>query len=176
MVWAVFAVFAAGLIGYALGGWVGVAVGACSATAVTVLLEPLTPPGDRMTAHERRMRRNRRYRTRYEALEDNWRNPYRPTQRTDWKAVDRLVAEGRAVEQLVEPEIVPLRAAVEAEAPAPVPLSDPAPALDEPKPAPAAPKSAPKKPAAKRKAAGPKSTPARKPRTQSKSRAVQTGR
>ena len=40
MVVRMFAVLAAGLIGYALGGWLGVAVGAGSATAVTILLEP----------------------------------------------------------------------------------------------------------------------------------------
>jgi hypothetical protein len=103
----VLAVLAAGLIGYALGGWLGVAVGACSATAVSVLLDPLTPPGDRLTAHERRMRKNRRYRLRYEALEETWRNPYRAKQRTNWQSVDRLVAEGRATESQVPIEIVP---------------------------------------------------------------------
>ena len=108
MVASVLAVLVAGLIGYALGGWLGVAVGAGSATAVSVLLEPLTPPGDRQTAHERRMRRNRRYRVRYEALEENWRRPPGSRQRTNWKPVDRLVAEGRAVEPMLPIEIVPL--------------------------------------------------------------------
>ena len=136
------AVLAAGLIGYALGGWLGVAVGAGSATAVSVLLEPLTPPGDRQTAHERRMRRNRRYRTRYEALEEGWRNPNR--KRTDWKPVNRLVAEGRAAEPVLPIEIVPLPVAIAEPAPAP--------ALEAPKPA------------AKRKRAEPKPTAARKPR------------
>ena len=146
------AVLAAGLIGYALGGWLGVAVGAGSATAVSVLLEPLTPPGDRQTAHERRMRRNRRYRTRYEALEEGWRNPYRPKQRTNWKPVNRLVAEGRAAEPVLPIEIVPL----------PVAISEPAPALEAPKLE--VPKLEAPKPAAKRKRAEPKSTAARKPR------------
>lgn len=112
------AVLVAGLIGYALGGWLGVAVGAGSATAVSVLLEPLTPPGDRHTAHELRMRRNRRYRTRYEALEHGWRQPPGSRQRTDWKPVNRLVAEGRATEPAVPIEIVPIPEAVAEPAPA----------------------------------------------------------
>ena len=139
------AVLVAGLIGYALGGWLGVAVGAGSATAVSVLLEPLTPPGDRQTAHERRMRRNRRYRMRYEALEQGWRRPPGTPRRTDWKPVNRLVAEGRATEPVLPIEIVPLPVATAEPAPAP--------ALE-----------APKKPAAKRKRAEPKPAAARKPR------------
>ena len=163
---AVLAVLAAGLIGYALGGWLGVAVGAGSATAVTVLLEPLTPPGDRQTAHERRMRRNRRYRTRYEALEESWRRPSGSRQRTDWKPVNRLVAEGRAAEPVLPIEIVPIAVATE------VPAPEPALALEDPKAKRATPRKArePKattaKPAATRKPRTPRATtrkPAAKP-------------
>ena len=165
MVVRVLAVLAAGLIGYALGGWLGVAVGAGSATAVSMLLEPLTPPGDRQTAHEKRMRRNRRYRTRYEALEDSWRRPH-GRRRTDWKPVNRLVAEGRAVEPVLPIEIVPVPAAIE----------EPVPALEAPKKAPratakrkpSAPKSTEAKPAATRKPRAPRATtrtPAAKPRS-----------
>ena len=157
MVDRVLAVLAAGLIGYALGGWLGVAVGAGSATAVSILLEPLTPPGDRQTAHEMRMRRNRRYRTRYEALEDNWRRPPGTRQRTNWKPVNRLVAEGRAVEPVLPIEIVPPPAAI----------AEPTPALEAPKKAPK--RSATKAPKAttKRKTAEPKpaASAVRKPRT-----------
>ena len=106
-----FAVLAAGLIGYALGGWLGVAVGACSATAMTVLLDPLTPPGDRETAHERRMRRSRRYRARYESLEDAWRNPYQPRRRT-WAPVQGPV-------QVEQTDSIAQPAAVEAPESAP---------------------------------------------------------
>ena len=152
MVSPVLAVLVAGLIGYALGGWLGVAVGAGSASAVSVLLEPLTPPGDRQTAHERRMRRNRRYRTRYEALEHGWRGPPGSRQRTDWKPVNRLVAEGRAVEPVLPIEIVPL----------PVATAEPAPALEAPK---RAPKASTKRKAATPKSADGKPATARKPRT-----------
>jgi hypothetical protein len=152
MVERVLAVLAAGLIGYALGGWLGVAVGAGSATAVSVLLDPLTPPGDRQTAHEMRMRRNRRYRMRYEALEENWRRPHGVRQRTDWKPVNRLVAEGRASEPVLPIEIVPVPAAV----------LEPAPALEAPK---KAPKAAAKRKSAEPKSTAPKTTAARKPRT-----------
>ena len=160
MVVRVLAVLAAGLIGYALGGWLGVAVGAGSATAVSVLLEPLTPPGDRQTAHERRMRRNRRYRTRYEALEEGWRRPPGTRQRTDWKPVNRLVAEGRAAEPVLPIEMVPLPIAIAEPAPAP------GPALETPKKAP--------KTTAKRKPTEPKPTAARKPRTPRSSKAART--
>ena len=102
MVNRMFAVLVAGSIGYVLSGWAGVAVGACAATIVAVLTETLTPVDDQWTAHERRMRRNRRYRARYEALEEGWRRPGRPARR--W----------------VPAEIVPLPPAVEAGA-TPVP-------------------------------------------------------
>jgi hypothetical protein len=148
----VLAVLVGGLIGYALGGWLGVAVGAGSATAVSVLLEPLTPPGDRHTAHELRMRRNRRYRTRYEALEESWRRPPGSRQRTDWKPVHRLVAEGRATEPVLPIEIVPL----------PVASAEPTPALVAPK---KAPKATTKRKAAEPKATAAKPATARKPRT-----------
>ena len=84
MVNAMFAVLIAGSIGYVLSGWVGVAVGATIASAVAVLTEALTPPIERGTSHERRMRRDRRYRARYEALEDSWRRPY-PRSRREWQ-------------------------------------------------------------------------------------------
>jgi xanthine/CO dehydrogenase XdhC/CoxF family maturation factor len=148
MVTRVLAVLVAGLIGYALGGWLGVAVGAGSATAVSVLLEPLTPPGDRQTAHEQRMRRSRRYRMRYEALEENWRRPPGSRQRTNWKPVNRLVAEGRANEPVLPIEIVPI----------PEVVAEPAPALEAPKKAPKA-TSRRKKPDSK-----PAASAARKPR------------
>ena len=83
MVNAMFAVLIAGTIGYVLSGWVGVAVGATVASAVAVLTDVLTPPIERGTSHERRMRRDRRYRARYEALEDSWRRPY-PRSRRAW--------------------------------------------------------------------------------------------
>ena len=150
----VLAVLVAGLIGYALGGWLGVAVGAGSATAVSVLLEPLTPPGDRQTAHELRMRRNRRYRTRYEALEHSWRQPPGSRRRTDWKPVNRLVAEGRATEPVFPIEIVPI----------PEATAEPTAVLLE------APKKAPKATTKRKKAESkpdskPATTAARKPRT-----------
>ena len=146
------AVLVAGLIGYALGGWLGVAVGAGSATAVSVLLEPLTPPGDRHTAHELRMRRNRRYRTRYEALEHSWRQPPGSPRRTDWKPVNRLIAEGRASEPVVPIEIVPIPEAV----------AEPAPALEAPT---KAPKATTKRKKAESKAQSkPAASAARKPR------------
>lgn len=121
-----FAVLAAGLVGYALGGWLGVAVGACSATAVTVLLEPLTPPGDRETTHERRMRRSRRYRARYESLEDAWRHPYQPRRKT-WKPADRRA---RATPVVEAP--APVEAPVPGEAIVNVEATEPAPALPAP--------------------------------------------
>ena len=78
-----FAVLIAGSLGWVLSGWVGVAVGATVASAVAVLTEALSPPIERGTSHERRMRRDRRYRARYEALEDSWRRPY-PRSRRAW--------------------------------------------------------------------------------------------
>src|SRR5215207_7226558 len=81
-----FAVLIAGTIGYVLSGWVGVAVGATVASVVAVLTDALTPPMERGTTHERRMRRDRRYRARYEALEDGWRRP-NPRSRMASKAV-----------------------------------------------------------------------------------------
>jgi hypothetical protein len=149
----VLAVLVAGLIGYALGGWLGVAVGAGSATAVSVLLEPLTPPGDRHTAHELRMRRNRRYRTRYEALEHSWRQPSGSRRRTDWKPVSRLVAEGRATEPVVPIEIVPI----------PEAIAEPTPVLEAPKKAPKA--STKRRKAESKGESKPAASAARKPRT-----------
>ena len=170
IVGSVLAVLAAGLIGYALGGWLGVAVGAGSATAVSILLEPLTPPGDRQTAHELRMRRNRRYRTRYEALEEGWRHPPGSRRRTDWKPVNRLVAEGRAIEPVLPIEIVPLPVAV-AE-PLPVAVAEPAPALEAPTKKPA--KAAARRKPADPKPTAPKATTARKPRAPKAPKATRT--
>ena len=79
-----FAVLIAGSIGWVLSGWVGVAVGATVASAVAILTEALSPPIERGTSHERRMRKDRRYRARYEALEDGWRRPY-PRSRRAWQ-------------------------------------------------------------------------------------------
>jgi xanthine/CO dehydrogenase XdhC/CoxF family maturation factor len=150
-----FAVLAAGLVGYALGGWLGVAVGACSATAVTVLLEPLTPPGDRETAHERRMRRSRRYRARYESLEDAWRHPYQP-RRKAWKPAGRPAQATPTVEAPA-----PVEAVVNVEAPEPAPvLPAPTSARKRPSRASTAPRATkPTKPAKKREvSAQPRST------------------
>jgi hypothetical protein len=80
---AMFAVLVAGSIGWVLSGWVGVAVGATVASVVAVLTDTLTRPIEDGTSHERRMRRDRRYRARYEALEDSWRRPY-PRSRRAW--------------------------------------------------------------------------------------------
>ena len=80
---AMFAVLIAGSIGYVLSGWAGMAVGATVASVVAVLTETLTPVIEQGTSHERRMRTNRHYRARYEALEDSWRRPY-PRSRRAW--------------------------------------------------------------------------------------------
>ena len=88
MVNAMFAVLIAGSIGWVLSGWVGVAVGATVASAVAVLTEALSPPIERGTSHERRMRRDRRYRARYEALEAGWRRPV-PRRRRAWQPSSR---------------------------------------------------------------------------------------
>ena len=87
MVNVMFAVLIAGTIGYALSGWVGVAVGATVASVVAVLTDALTPPMERGTSHERRMRRDRRYRARYEALEDGWRRPNPKSRMASQRAV-----------------------------------------------------------------------------------------
>ena len=91
-----FAVLIAGSIGYVLSGWVGVAVGATIASAVAVLTEALTPPIERGTSHERRMRRDRRYRARYEAIEDSWRRPY-PRSRREWQRATQPAGKKPAV-------------------------------------------------------------------------------
>ena len=93
---AMFAVLIAGSIGYVLSGWVGVAVGATIASAVAVLTEALTPPIERGTSHERRMRRDRRYRARYEAIEDSWRRPY-PRSRREWQRATQPAGKKPAV-------------------------------------------------------------------------------
>ena len=80
---AMFAVLIAGSIGYVLSGWAGMAVGATVASVVAVLTETLTPVIEQGTSHERRMRANRHYRARYEALEDSWRRP-NPRSRRAW--------------------------------------------------------------------------------------------
>ena len=96
MVNAMFAVLIAGSIGWVLSGWVGVAVGATVASVVAVLTDALTPPIERGTSHEHRMRRNRRYRARYEALEDGWRRPY-PWSRKAWQPAVRPAGKERFV-------------------------------------------------------------------------------
>jgi hypothetical protein len=85
-----FLVLIAGLFGYAIGGWLGVAIGALAGAGIAVLSDAITPPRDRETAHERRMRANRRYRTRYEALEMEWRG-YRPAPREPSKQPVEIV-------------------------------------------------------------------------------------
>jgi hypothetical protein len=91
-----FLVLIAGLFGYAIGGWLGVAIGALAGAGVAVLSDAITPPSERETLHEHRMRRSRRYRGRYEALEQDWRREYWPS---------------RASGRTVPIEIVPLPAA-----------------------------------------------------------------
>ena len=119
MVNAMFAVLIAGTIGYVLSGWVGVAVGATVASAVAVLTEALTPPIERGTSHERRMRRDRRYRARYEAIEDSWRRPY-PRSRREWQRAMRPAGAKPAVVVLEHPDPMPV-AVDEPRLPSPVP-------------------------------------------------------
>ena len=108
MVNAMFAVLIAGSIGYVLSGWVGVAVGATVASAVAVLTEALTPPIERGTWHERRMRRDRRYRARYEAIEDSWRRPY-PRSRREWQRATQPTGKKPAFAGPAPADPVPLR-------------------------------------------------------------------
>ena len=60
-------VFAAALAGYVIGGVAGFVIGAGVFAVFGLLSHRFEPPGERVTLHERHMRRNRRYRTRYEA-------------------------------------------------------------------------------------------------------------
>ena len=107
MVNAMFAVLIAGSIGYVLSGWAGMAVGAMVASVVAVLTEALTPPIERGTSHERRMRANWHYRARYEALEDGWRRPY-PRHRRAWQPAIQPARETRALAELTPVDPVPV--------------------------------------------------------------------
>lgn len=60
-------VFAAALAGYVIGGVAGLLIGAVVFALFGLLSHRFEPPGERVTLHERQMRRNRRYRARYEA-------------------------------------------------------------------------------------------------------------
>jgi hypothetical protein len=118
MVNAMFAVLIAGSIGYVLSGWVGAAVGATVASAVAVLTDTLTPPIERGTWHERQMRANRRYRARYEALEDGWRRPY-PRHRRAWQPRSQPAAKALAAADPAPAD--PARVALKPEPPSTLP-------------------------------------------------------
>jgi hypothetical protein len=60
-------VFAAALAGYVIGGIAGASIGAGVFAVFGLLSQRLEPPGERITLHERQMRKSRRYRARYEA-------------------------------------------------------------------------------------------------------------
>ena len=60
-------VFAAALAGYVIGGAAGLLIGAGVFALFGSLNHRFEPPGERVTLHERHMRKNRRYRARYEA-------------------------------------------------------------------------------------------------------------
>ena len=62
-----FLVLAAALAGYVIGGVAGLFIGTGVFAAFGLLSNRFEPPGERVTLHERHMRRNRRYRARYEA-------------------------------------------------------------------------------------------------------------
>jgi hypothetical protein len=119
MVNAMFAVLIAGSIGWVLSGWVGVAVAATVASAVAVLTEALSPPIERGTSHERRMRRDRHYRARYEALEDGWRRPV-PKSRREWQRAMRPAGAKPVVADPQRPDPMPV-AVDEPRLPSPVP-------------------------------------------------------
>jgi hypothetical protein len=59
-------VFAAALAGYVIGGIAGLAIGAGVFAVFGLISHRFEPPGERVTLHERHMRKNRRYRARYE--------------------------------------------------------------------------------------------------------------
>jgi hypothetical protein len=60
-------VLAAALAGYVIGGVAGFLIGAAVFAGFGLLSQRFQPPGERVTLHERHMRRSRRYRARYEA-------------------------------------------------------------------------------------------------------------
>lgn len=60
-------VLAAALAGYVIGGAVGLVIGAVVFAGFGLLSHRFEPQGERVTLHERHMRKNRRYRARYEA-------------------------------------------------------------------------------------------------------------
>ena len=110
-----FVMLIAGLFGYAIGGWLGVAIGTLAGAGIAVLSDAITPPRDRGTTHERRMRSNRRYRTRYEALEMEWRG-YRPVPREPSKQPAEIVPFPETAPTAVDAEPV-VTAALEAPKP-----------------------------------------------------------
>ena len=55
--------------GFVLGGVPGLAVGAVAFACLGLMARYFEPPGERVTLHERHMRRNRRYRARFEATQ-----------------------------------------------------------------------------------------------------------
>ena len=62
-----FLVLTAALAGYVIGGVAGLVIGASVFAGFGLLSHRFEPPGERVTLHERHMRKNRRYRARYEA-------------------------------------------------------------------------------------------------------------
>jgi hypothetical protein len=62
-----FLVLTGALAGYVIGGLPGLVIGAVAFVALSAFSYRLEPPGERVTLHESQMRRNRRYRERYEA-------------------------------------------------------------------------------------------------------------
>jgi hypothetical protein len=62
-----FLVLAAALAGYVIGGVAGLLIGASVFAAFGLLSYRFEPRGERVTLHERHMRKSRRYRARYEA-------------------------------------------------------------------------------------------------------------
>ena len=62
-----FLVLTAALAGYVIGGVAGLVIGAGVFAGFGLLSQRFEPPGERVTLHERHMRKNRRYRARYEA-------------------------------------------------------------------------------------------------------------
>ena len=110
-----FTLLVAGFLGFALNGWVGLAIGACVGAVAAALADELTPAMEHGTVHELRMRADRRYRRRYESLEDGWRRPYRRPASTAWRPVAEAAM---AVGGIVEPEFWDAWDAEDAEAPA----------------------------------------------------------
>lgn len=62
-----FLVLSAALAGYVIGGIAGLLIGAGVFAGFGLISRYFEPPGGRITLHERKMRKSRRYRRRYEA-------------------------------------------------------------------------------------------------------------